>query len=97
MKDRRHTSSDADFSLQNSGEWTVLENGDRKRKQIATAVYFVDNFEKAENHHLARVNLHYATENFVDEHDRRTQQFIKNYKKINYIKCNNNGKGMKSK
>lgn len=49
------------------------------------ALHYNDNFEKAENHHLARVNLHYATENFVDEHDRRTQQFIKNYKTKNYL------------
>jgi len=43
------------------------------------------NFEKAENHHLARVNLHYATENFVDETDIKVQQFIKKYKAKNYL------------
>ncbi|MDY7394340.1 LysM peptidoglycan-binding domain-containing protein [Aureibaculum sp. 2210JD6-5] len=43
------------------------------------------NFEKAENHHLARVNLHYATENFVDENDVKVQQFVKKYKAKNHL------------
>ncbi|WP_117885162.1 LysM peptidoglycan-binding domain-containing protein [Aureibaculum luteum] len=43
------------------------------------------NFEKIENHHLARVNLHYATENFVDENSINVQQFISKYKKKNYL------------
>lgn len=43
------------------------------------------NFEKAENHHLARVNLHYATENFIDKNDKMVTQFINNYKRKNYL------------
>ena len=43
------------------------------------------NFEKAENHHLVRVNLHYATENFIDENNYNVQQFIKSYKAKNYL------------
>ncbi|MET2985494.1 LysM peptidoglycan-binding domain-containing protein [Aureibaculum conchae] len=43
------------------------------------------NFEKAENQHLARVNLHYATENFIDENNNNVQQFIKSYKAKNHL------------
>ncbi|MBJ2176322.1 LysM peptidoglycan-binding domain-containing protein [Aureibaculum sp. A20] len=43
------------------------------------------NFEKIENHHLARVHLHYATENFVDENSASVQQFISKYKMKNYL------------
>lgn len=49
------------------------------------ALHHNGNFEKASNQHLARVNLHYATENFIDENDSNVQWFIKNYKAKNYL------------
>lgn len=49
------------------------------------ALYHNGNFQKSTNHHLARVNLHYATSNFVNENDTKVQQFIKKYKAINYL------------
>lgn len=49
------------------------------------ALHHNGNFDKSENHHLARVKLHYPTTNFVDENDIKVQQFIKKYKAKNYF------------
>lgn len=49
------------------------------------SLYNLDDFEKLQNQHLARVNFHYPAANFIDYENDKVQQFIKKYKAENYI------------
>jgi len=56
-------------------------------KEINATLFALDygnNFDKVINDHLARVNFHYPTANFVDYENSQVQKFTEKYKSINH-------------
>ena len=57
-------------------------------KEINATLFALDygsNFDKVLNDHLARVNFHYPTANFVDYENVHVKQFIQKYKTKNHV------------
>ncbi len=56
-------------------------------KEINATLFALDygnSFDKVINDHLARINFHYPTANFVDYQDNQVKKFIQKYKAVNH-------------
>lgn len=49
------------------------------------SLYNIEDMERLQNQHLARVNFHYPAANFIDYENDKVQQFIRKYKAENHV------------